>query len=277
MRLLELTSAGDYSLTNKFHDDEIPPYTILSHTWGKDNEEVTFEDVVAGSEGDKAGWRKIKFCGEQAAHDGLKYFWVDSCCIKKSSDAELSEAINSMFRWYSRAAKCYVYLSDVSVGEHSFMHSQSVWGPAFRSSKWFTRGWTLQELLAPASVEFFSSEGKRLGDRESLKLQIHEITGIAFQALQGSPLSTFTVDDRMRWAAKRITKLKEDEAYSLVGIFGVSMAARYGEGRENAFNRLRSKIDKASNRKSSSPALERSPVNSSSSMIRTALLMAYYS
>jgi len=252
MRLLERTSTGDYSLTKKLNDDEIPPYGILSHTWGNDNEEVTFEDVVAGSEGDKVGWRKIRFCGEQAARDGLIYFWIDSCCIKKSSDAELSEAINSMFRWYSRATKCYVYLSDVSIGEHDLVHPQSVWDLAFRSSKWFTRGWTLQELLAPVSVEFFSSEGKQLGDRESLKLQIHEITGISSQALQGSPLSEFGVNERLSWAAKRITKLKEDQAYSLVGIFGISMAARYGEGKEMAFTRLCSKIDKASNRKSPS-------------------------
>jgi Heterokaryon incompatibility protein (HET) len=112
MRLLEILPNGDFRLTEKFIDRPIPRYAILSHTWG--TEEVTFEDMVEGSGGNKAGYEKIKFCGKQAARHGLQYFWVDSCCIKKSSDAELSESLNSMFRWYYRAEKCYVYLSDVS-------------------------------------------------------------------------------------------------------------------------------------------------------------------
>jgi hypothetical protein len=157
-------------------------YAILSHTWGQPNEEVTFEDMESSGRG-KAGYKKIKFCGEQAARDGLQYFWVDSCCIKKSSDPELSEAINSMYRWYSRAARCYVYLSDVSIGEDSGHPSQSTWEWTFRASRWFSRGWTLQELLAPDSVEFFSQEGKKLGDKRSLARQIHEITGISLLAL----------------------------------------------------------------------------------------------
>lgn len=246
MRLLERRKACEYRLTGKLIDDEVPQYAILSHTWGQDEEEVTFEDVIEGSSKSKVGYRKIEFCGEQARRDNLRYFWVDSCCIKKSSDAELSEAINSMFGWYTGAAKCYVYLSDVSLGEHDSQSSQSIWEPAFRSSKWFTRGWTLQELLAPKSVEFFSSEGKLLGNRESLKLQIQQITGIAIEALRGTPLSEFTVAERMEWAAERKTKYKEDKVYSLVGIFGIFMAPRYGEGEKNAFTRLRSKIEKAS-------------------------------
>ena len=115
MRLLEILPNGDFRLTKKLLDDTIPQYAILSHTWGNESEEVMFEDMIGGTGREKAGSRKIKFCGEQAASDGLQYFWVDSCCVKKSSDSELSESLNSMFRWYCRARKCYVYLSDVSI------------------------------------------------------------------------------------------------------------------------------------------------------------------
>src|SRR5271154_1252607 len=114
MRLLECKNAGVFSLTKDLIGDDIPKYAILSHTWGADVEEVTFEDLVKGTGKSKASYQKIRFCGEQAARDGLQYFWVDTCCIDKSSSAELQEAINSMFRWYRNAAKCYVYLSDVS-------------------------------------------------------------------------------------------------------------------------------------------------------------------
>src|SRR5436190_15715650 len=113
MRLLKFEGDGEFSLI-EFIGDKIPPYAILSHTWGADGEEVTFKDLMEGTGKSKAGYQKIRFCGEQAATDGLQYFWVDTCCIDKSSSAELQEAINSMFRWYRNAAKCYVYLSDVS-------------------------------------------------------------------------------------------------------------------------------------------------------------------
>jgi len=186
---------------------------ILSHTWGADDEEVTFIDLAEGAGKNKTGYGKIQFCGEQAASDDLRYFWMDTCCIDKSNNTELSEAITSMFRWYRDAAKCYVYLSDVSIGSSSEndQFSQSKWESAFRESRWFTRGWTLQELIAPASVEFFSREGERLGDKKSLERQIHEITEIPVQALQGSSLSDFSVKERMTWAEKRKTKRKEDK------------------------------------------------------------------
>ncbi|KAL9074022.1 MAG: hypothetical protein Q9157_004548 [Trypethelium eluteriae] len=150
-----------------------------------------------------------------------------------------------MFRWYGRAAKCYVYLSDVSVVQNGVQQPQEKWEAAFRASRWFTRGWTLQELLAPKLVDFYSCEGKRLGDRESLKLQIQEITRIDVQALQGVPLSRFDIKDRIGWASRRATKLEEDEAYCLIGILGVSMGPLYGEGREGALSRLHNKVTRA--------------------------------
>jgi hypothetical protein len=248
MRLLERNSAGQFTLTKDLIGDNIPEYAILSHTWGADTDEVTYKDLMDSTSKDKPGYKKIYFCGEQARRDGLQYFWVDTCCIDKSNNAELAEAINSMFHWYQNAAKCYAYLSDVSMTEQKASNqvSELTWESAFRASRWFTRGWTLQELLAPSSVEFFSQEAKRLGDKRDLEQQVHEITGIAASALQGAPLSQFGVDERLSWAKNRQTTREEDKAYSLLGIFDAYMPLIYGEGRDNAFTRLRDEIDKPS-------------------------------
>jgi hypothetical protein len=237
MRLLEYNNDGELSLTEDFIGGEIPEYAILSHTWGADIEEVTYRDVIDGTGKNKVGYEKIRFCGEQARCDSLRNFWVDTCCINKSSDRELSEAINSMFRWYRKASKCYVYLADVSTNDQIDLSLQS-WEAAFRNSRWFTRGWTLQELIAPPSVEFFCSNGNRLGDKKSLEGQLYKITGIPVSALQGSPLSEFSFEERISWAKMRETKREEDKAYSLLGIVDISMPVIYGEGRENAFRRL---------------------------------------
>ena len=248
MRLLKFDDHGALSLTKDLHGN-IPPYAILSHTWGDDKDEVTFDDLnnlgslKSEPSKRKAGYTKIQFCGEQAKMDNLKYFWVDTCCINKANNAEYSEAINSMFRWYRDAATCYVYLPDVSVSKGDEDHIRAAW-KAFRTSRWFTRGWTLQELLAPTSVEFFSYEGERLGDKKTLEQLIHEITGIPIAALRGEPLSQFSVDERMRWAANRYTKRREDQAYCLLGIFNVSMPMIYGE-HELALVRLRNEVEKS--------------------------------
>ncbi|EXJ66663.1 uncharacterized protein A1O5_10334 [Cladophialophora psammophila CBS 110553] len=244
MRLLKLDSRGVPSLTNDLIQD-IPCYAILSHTWGPDGDEVTFRDLEKGSAKRKASYNKIRFCGEQAQKDGLQYFWVDTCCIDKSSSAELQEAITSMFRWYRDAVKCYVYLSDVTVCKRNSDQTERPWEPAFRKSRWFTRGWTLQELLAPRSVEFFSREEELLGDKKMLERQIHEITGISIAALRNAPLSKFGVDERLRWAETRKTQKEEDKAYCLLGIFNVFMPLIYGEG-ENAFVRLKAEIERSS-------------------------------
>jgi len=247
MRLLRLEGDGEFSLVEVFGKN-IPRYVVLSHTWGADDEEVSFKNIVKGKGKSKAGYSKICFCAKQAAKDGLQHFWVDTCCIDKSSSAELSEAINSMFRWYQDAAKCYVYLADVSIdgSARNDLSSQQTRKLAFQQSRWFTRGWTLQELLAPTSVEFFSAEGERLGDKHSLLQEIHEATGICIQALQGGPLSQFGVDERMSWAAKRETKREEDAAYSLLGLFDLHIPLIYGEGRTKAFIRLHREIKSTS-------------------------------
>ena len=245
MYLLEPKGLSDFGLA-KFVGDCIPRYAILSHTWGVEEDEVTFRDIIQGTAKSKAGYSKIKFCGRQAARDKLRYFWVDTCCIDKSSSAELQEAINSMFQWYRDAARCYVYLSDVSSNDiPNHQSPQSIW-QSFQASRWFTRGWTLQELIAPASIEFFSTEGKLLGNKKSLEQLIHRATGITVQALQGDHLSNFTVSERMSWVEKRETTRREDKAYCLLGIFNVYMPLIYGEGRKNAFKRLHEQIDGSS-------------------------------
>ena len=249
MRLLLRSNAGEFSLTKEFlGDDIIPPYAILSHTWSE-GEEVTFKDLIEGTGKNKAGYKKIQFCGQQAEHDGLQYFWVDTCCIDKSNQVVLQDAINSMFRWYQNARECYVYLSDVSTAKRKVSNEPSkfTWEPAFRVSRWFTRGWTLQELLAPRSVKFFSCESKHLGDKTTLMQQICEITDITPPALQGTPLCEFSIEERFSWTRDRQTAYKEDKAYSLLGIFNICMPLLYGEGEEKAFQRLRKKITKLSN------------------------------
>jgi hypothetical protein len=246
MRLLQCNTDGEFSLTKDFVGGEIPKYAILSHTWGAVTEEVTYRDLIDGTGKNKVGYKKIRFCGEQARDDSLQYFWVDTCCIDKFNIVELQEAINSMFRWYRNATKCYVYLPDVlspgiDIGDKS---DQLPWEMTFRTSRWFTRGWTLQELIAPTSVEFFSKNRKLLGDKKSLEQQIHDITGIPLSALRGAPLSHFSVEDRLLWAETRQTTRGEDRAYSMLGICDVCMPLIYGEGGKNAFRRLRKELGK---------------------------------
>jgi hypothetical protein len=244
MRLLKCLPDGGVGLTS-FDDDSTPPYAILSHTW-TEGQEVTYNELLAGTGAEKDGYTKIRFCGERAAKDGLEYFWVDTCCIDKSGSDELSTAINSMFRWYERSTKCYVYLSDVSVPDE-VIDAQAFrisWEQSFRRSRWFTRGWTLQELLAPPSVEFFSRNSRCLGTRVSLEQEIQDITGIPARALRDPKLCDFSVDERMKWAAKRTTTVKEDKVYCLLGLFGVFLPLIYGEGEEYATLRLKDEIQK---------------------------------
>lgn len=239
MRLLQCDEDDSFRLTEDLPEDNLPPYAILSHRWLETSEEVDFETLSRGLGQGKLGYQKLKFCAEQARRDGLQYFWVDTCCINKANKAELSRSINSMFRWYQSAKLCYVYLSDVAshVGNDEGMDG-------LRQSTWFTRGWTLQELLAPGSVVFFAKDGTRLGDKRSLEQQIHEITAIPLAALRGTPLHRFSVDERLTWMTVRDTTLAEDKAYSLAGMFDVRIAPVYGEGFAQAHERLRENIRK---------------------------------
>ncbi|VUC32880.1 unnamed protein product [Clonostachys rosea] len=236
MRLLKWND-GDVCLVDA--PDKIPPYAILSHTWGPKDTEVTFEDVIGKAGKSKTGYEKIRFCAEQAQLDGLEYFWVDTCCIDKSSSAELAESLNSMFKWYQDSEICYVYLSDVFENR-----SQPGWELAFRNCKWFTRGWTLQELLAPAKIKFFSQKSEYIGDKESLGLLIHDITKIPTEVLNSScPLTTIPTSVRCAWMKGRNTTRPEDQAYALLGIVDVYLPFMYGYGKEKAMLELQKAID----------------------------------
>ncbi|OGM46394.1 hypothetical protein ABOM_004787 [Aspergillus bombycis] len=219
--------------------DEIPPYAVLSHRWGK--QEVTFQDILLGRNHDTEGYRKVENVCKVANQDGFEYAWIDTCCINKESSAELSEAINSMFRWYESAGQCYAYLRDVSSD-----NDQSDLSTKVRKSEYFKRGWTLQELIAPSGVRFLADDWSEIGSRDSWCTLIHEITKIDESILKGSAqLSDFSIARRMSWASGRKTTRVEDIAYCLMGIFHVNMPLLYGEG-EKAFIRLQEEIMKES-------------------------------
>ncbi|KDR71709.1 hypothetical protein GALMADRAFT_74688, partial [Galerina marginata CBS 339.88] len=232
MRLLDV-----HQLKFKYFFDETkrPPYAILSHTWG--DGEVTLQDFETPAAASTAGYAKIKKCCERAIQDGFKYVWIDTCCIDKTSSSELSEAINSMYQWYKSAIVCYAYLSDVQAGGDQ--------ESPFSKSRWFTRGWTLQELIAPNTLIFYDSTWTEIGTKFSLQEDISNITGIPREALAFKPMSEFSIAQRMSWAAMRETTRVEDIAYCLMGIFDVNMPTLYGEGQQ-AFFRLQQEIMKSS-------------------------------
>lgn len=223
-----------------FEGNETPRYAILSHTWG--HEEVSFQQIHHPNALNQAGYAKIRGACQQAIKDGLQYVWIDTCCIDKTSNSELSEAINSMFRWYMEAVVCYVYLADVALEANG--HAP---GSAFETSRWWTRGWTLQELLAPPVLKFYERSWQQtLGTKHSLSTKIASITGISETILRGeSQISEASIARRMSWASSRTTSRKEDIAYCLLGIFGINMPLLYGEG-DNAFIRLQEEIMKYS-------------------------------
>lgn len=221
---------------------EIPDYVILSHTWG--DEEVSFDDFNQPHAQNLAGFEKVRQCCAQAVQDGFEYAWIDTCCIDKRSSAELSEAINSMWKWYWRASICYAFLSDVS---QSATPNREELMQSFKNSRWFTRGWTLQELLAPAVVEFYDSNWTILGTKSSLLDIISDITRIDRLALSSrSKIRLASVAQKLSWAAKRVTSREEDIAYCLLGLLNVNMPLLYGEGKR-AFYRLQLELIKASN------------------------------
>ena len=232
MRLLK--TDGSFEIIERFGND-IPAYAILSHTWGSD--EVSFADIQDGHAATRMALPKLQHALKQASRDGYKYLWVDTCCIDKTSSAELSEAINSMYSWYKNAAKCYAVLEDITSDAQD-----PNFGAQFRRSRWFTRGWTLQELLAPADLQFFSAHWDSLGSRTQLQQSISRTTSIEVDYLTHlRPLETASVAARMSWAAGRQTTRHEDTAYCLLGLFSVNMPLLYGEG-NRAFIRLQEEI-----------------------------------
>ncbi|TDZ25381.1 Vegetative incompatibility protein HET-E-1 [Colletotrichum orbiculare MAFF 240422] len=222
----------------EFVEGNIPAYSILSHTWEK--EEVSFQDMERQAHSAKAGYQKLLASCGQSLRDGFDYIWIDTCCIDKTSSAELSEAINSMYRFYEQAAVCYAFLSDVP-DDTGFDEESS-----FAKSRWFTRGWTIQELLAPSRIVFYSKSWKPLGTKSELGRLISSVSGIDEQFLGGRPLTYASIAARMSWAARRETTRAEDRAYSLLGVFGVNLPLLYGEGGNGAFIRLQEELIRTS-------------------------------
>jgi hypothetical protein len=242
MRLLKINAEGELSLVEYIDEQAAPSYAILSHRWGEDHEEVTLKDFIDGSGQNKKGYEKIVACGKQATKDKLEYFWIDTCCIDKTSSAELSESINSMWRWYRRATLCYAYLNDVPA-RVEYQEQLAL----LAQSKWFTRGWTLQELLAPSTVILYDAAWESIGSKNELAKTISRATGIDEFYLSSNSKSPgrASVAEKMSWASTRTTKRQEDVAYSLLGLFGISMPLLYGEGNK-AFLRLQEEIIKQS-------------------------------
>lgn len=244
MRLLNTTTLQ----LEEYIGSDVPEYAILSHTWG--DQEVSFQEWLGREDislniQQKSGYVKIENFCRVAHRDGHLYAWVDTCCINKTSSAELTESINSMFQWYQKAVVCYAYLADFGPRNLSF------WKGA-KGCRWFTRGWTLQELIAPKVLRFYDGSWEYRGARDEHSRDLESITGIAYSVLLGphdlehvSPRD-YSVADRMSWAASRTTKRMEDIAYCLLGIFEVNMPLIYGEGM-GAFRRLQEAIIRNSN------------------------------
>ncbi|KZL67049.1 het domain-containing protein [Colletotrichum incanum] len=266
MRLINV----DTLQLEEFFDEEIPEYATLSHTWGKD--EISFQDLcwlheyegncesfasietilpsLGRSSAEKAhrlrrrsGFDKIVQTAQLAKAKRLRYAWVDTCCIDKTSSAELSEAINSMFRWYQDSKICFAFLSDVVLQTGNFP-TNGEWEYQFARSRWFTRGWTLQELLAPRSLVFFDRNWNAFGEKSRLAELISISTKIPYDILRRERrLQDVALASRMSWASGRQTSRKEDMAYCLLGLCDINMPLLYGEG-EKSFLRLQQEIIK---------------------------------
>ncbi|KFA68489.1 hypothetical protein S40285_05395 [Stachybotrys chlorohalonatus IBT 40285] len=230
MRLINVDT-----LALEFFPGQIPPYAILSHTWT--SEEVTLQEFGQPDACSKRGWRKIlMLCDIVKQASSIKYIWVDTCCIDKTSSAELSEAINAMFQWYRDAEECHAFFDDVLQNEET-----GVLGDDFEAARWFTRGWTLQELIAPRKMSFWDGKGKLLGTKQDLAHRVAARTRIDEEVLLSCNLSIASVAQKMSWAADRETTRLEDMAYCLLGLFDVNMPMIYGEG-DKAFIRLQEEI-----------------------------------
>ncbi|RMZ09683.1 hypothetical protein D0860_04139 [Hortaea werneckii] len=303
-----LLNARTYALKFFHTAKSAPPYAILSHTW--EDDEVLFKDMDdLESAKAKSGWQKIEYICRQALEDGLEWAWVDTCCIDKSSSAELSEAINSMFKWYECSTVCYVYLCDLTMAValrddapmvstwleratqmtpvrpgpfvRTLHASESLWQGqeayfkeatsqtmsamrdddegmsrpcneldislidtlgAFSSVKWWSRGWTLQELLAPRNVVFMDQHWQQVARLPEIVATVSTISSVDVEVLlKTAPLQSRCIAERLSWASKRSTTREEDTAYALLGIFDTNMPLLYGEG-GRAFKRLQEAI-----------------------------------
>lgn len=224
----------------QFNAETVPEYAILSHTW--EDEEVTLQELHTLAARRKRGYKKISdFCDEALA-GGLEWAWVDTCCIDKTDLVELSQAINSMFAWYRDASICLAYLNDFHLRQQGYDWNDSELG----TCRWFTRGWTLQELIAPERMVFYDARWQPVGTKIGLATLLSSITGIGTELLRAQKsLRDFSSAQKMSWAAYRQTTRVEDRAYSLLGLFNICFSPVYGEG-WRAFGRLQEEILKDS-------------------------------
>lgn len=233
---------------NLFYDIETPSearYAILSHRWNEDGRtkrELTFQDLQPSSFRDSLNnpvfahsLSKIKGTCLKVQEHGIEYVWIDSCCIDRRSSVELNGSIASMFKWYELAEVCFAYLSDVTWSFMDFPKSKE----QFINSAWFTRGWTLQELLAPKMMVFFDTSWHLIDTREGLSREIQEASGIESEYVNDfkSNSQSISIAKKMSWVSKRKVKKEEDMAYCLFGILDVRIDVREGEGKR-AFLRL---------------------------------------
>ena len=238
----------------EFGDDEATKYAILSHRWTL--QEVDYAEIVKLAKKpveerdeirQRDGYQKILQSCEQAQKDGYEWLWVDTCCIDKRSSAELSEAINSMYRWYQNAKVCYAYLHDVPSSSFPTERDNENHYDFDGWPEWFSRGWTLQELIAPSNVQFLNRTWQNIGDKRTLAPTLRNITGIPEHILiHGLHGNRPCVAQIISWVAHRTTTRVEDRAYSLLGLLDVNMPMLYGEGKK-AFRRLQLEIIRASN------------------------------
>ncbi|KIM59619.1 hypothetical protein SCLCIDRAFT_61266, partial [Scleroderma citrinum Foug A] len=237
-----------------FGDDEATEYAILPHRWvGQevDHDEIVELAKMSVEERDEIpqrnGYQKILDSCEQTQKDGYQWLWVDTCCIDKRSSAELSEAIKSMYRWYENAQVCYAYLHDLPRPRFPTASDDGRY-PNFRGwPEWFSRGWTLQEMIAPSDVQFFNKKWRAIGDKRTLARTLEFITGVPKRILTDGLFGHRPcVAQIMSWAANRTTTRVEDRAYSLMGLLGVNIPMSYGEGKD-AFRRLQLEFIRTSN------------------------------
>lgn len=244
MRLLDTT----WMVFKEFSENQIPfgRYAVLSHRWT--DEEPTFKSFRKGHIDLTEGYNKVIRCCDFAKSRNIPWVWLDTVCIDKRSSAELSESLNSMFRWYQQSAECYVHLADVTLDGHDREEVNRL----LRKSQWFTRGWTLQELLAPSKMIFCDADWNIIGRRDDDELvnEISIVTGIGTYDINNFSVHRSSVARKMSWASARETTRPEDMAYCLLGLFDVHMPLLYGEGATKAFLRLQLEIMRKSNDKS---------------------------
>ena len=239
----------------EFCNDETKKYAILSHRW-IDPTEVDYEEMAGLAKMDEGerdeirqrlGYKKVWDTCQQAKRDGYEWVWVDTCCIDKRSSAELSEAINSMYRWYEHSGLCYAYLHDVPDSSFPTQSDESRYPSSNGWPEWFSRGWTLQEMIAPRNLRFFNMNWHPIGDKAWLAEMLERITRVPQRILtRGLAGNRPCVAQIMSWAGNRTTTRVEDRAYSLMGLLDVNMPMLYGEGRK-AFHRLQLEIIHTSN------------------------------